>query len=116
VFISFFMYALAAVGLMVLRRKRPDLPRPYKVPGYPVVPILFIVASLTFVGYLLYQQVSALTEPLGDGETIGDKWNRLAGLGIVLLGIPVYFLYRNRLVREARENGLPTPEPMRPAR
>ena len=115
VFISFFMYALAAIGLIVLRRKRPDLPRPYKVPGYPVVPLLFIVASLTFVGYLLYQQVSALTEPLGDGESIGDKWNRLAGLGIVLLGIPVYFLYRNRLVREARAKGLPEPEPMRRA-
>ncbi|MEA3136822.1 MAG: basic amino acid/polyamine antiporter, family [Thermoplasmata archaeon] len=112
VFISFSMYALAAVGLMVLRRKRPDLPRPYKVPGYPVVPILFIVASFTFVGYLLYQQVSALTEPLADGDTLGDKWNRLAGLGIVLLGIPVYFLYRRRLVREARAGGLPEPEPM----
>lgn len=116
VFISFLMYALAAVGLMVLRRSRPDLPRPYKVPGYPVVPILFIAASLTFVGYLFYQQVSALAEPLGDGEAIGDKWNRLAGLGIVLLGIPVYFLYRRRIVREARADGLPPPEPMRSRR
>jgi APA family basic amino acid/polyamine antiporter len=112
VFISFLMYALAAIGLIVLRRKRPDLPRPYKVPGYPVVPLLFIAASLTFVGYLFYEQVSALAEPLGEGETVGDKWNRLAGLGIVLLGIPVYFLYRSRLVREAKAQGLPAPEPM----
>lgn len=113
VFISFLMYAMAAVGLVVLRRKRPDLPRPYKVPGYPVVPILFIVASLTFVAYLFFDQVTALTEPLGPDESPGDKWNRLAGLGIVLLGIPVYFLYRNRLVREARAQGLPEPERLR---
>jgi APA family basic amino acid/polyamine antiporter len=112
VFISFLMYALAAVGLMVLRRKRPDLPRPYRVPGYPVVPILFILASLTFVTYLFVQEVSLLAQPLEEGQTLSDKWNRLAGLGVVLLGIPVYFLYRRRLVREAKEKGLPVPEPM----
>ena len=87
VFISFLMYALAAVGLIILRRRRPDLPRPYKVPGYPVVPVVFILASLTFVGYLLYDQVVNLSL---------DNLNRLAGLGVVAAGIPVYFLYRAR--------------------
>jgi APA family basic amino acid/polyamine antiporter len=103
VFISFLFYALAAVGLLVLRRTHPDIPRPYKVPGYPVVPVLFIVASLTFVGYLLYDQLSTLS---------WGNLNRLAGLGVVLLGLPVYFVFRARLVREARERGLPPPEPM----
>jgi basic amino acid/polyamine antiporter, APA family len=103
VFISFLMYALAAVGLLVLRRVRPDLPRPYKVPGYPVVPILFIVASLTFVGYLLYDQFANLSL---------DNLNRLAGLGVVAAGVPVYALYRRRIVREAKAQGLPAPEPM----
>jgi APA family basic amino acid/polyamine antiporter len=91
VFISFLMYGLAAVGLVVLRRKRPDLPRPYKVPGYPFVPLLFIAASATFVGYLLYEQVTTLR---------WDNLNRLAGLFVVAAGIPVYLWYR---VRERRD-------------
>ena len=103
VFISFLFYALAAIGLLVLRRTHPDLPRPYKVPGYPVVPILFVAASLTFVGYLLYDQFSNLG---------ADNLNRLAGLGVVALGIPVYAVFRARLVREAKAKGLPMPEPM----
>ena len=90
VFISFLMYALAAVGLIVLRRRRPDLPRPYKVPGYPVVPIAFVLGSLAFVGYLLYDQVTSLS---------ADNLNRLAGLAVVAAGIPVYALYRARAMR-----------------
>lgn len=103
VFISFMFYALAAVGLLVLRRTHPDLPRPYKVPGYPVVPILFIVASVTFVGYLIYQQATDFSL---------SNYNRLAAFAIVLAGIPVYAFYRAKLVREAKEQGLPPPEPV----
>jgi APA family basic amino acid/polyamine antiporter len=101
VFISFFFYALAAAGLFVLRRTHPDLPRPYKVVGYPYVPLLFIVASLVFVAYLLYDQLAHLR---------WDNLNRLAGLGVVLAGIPVYAFFRSRLVRECREKGLPPPD------
>ncbi len=103
VFISFMFYALAAICLLVLRRTHPEMPRPYKVPGYPVVPIIFIVTSLAFVGYLLYDQLSTLS--------LGNL-NRLAGLGVVAAGIPVYLFYRARLVKEARALGLPPPEPM----
>ncbi len=103
VFISFMFYALAAGGLLVLRRTHPDLPRPYKVPGYPVVPILFILASATFVGYLVYQQATDFS---------GSQFNRLAAFLVVLAGVPVYLFYRARLVREAKEQGLPAPEPM----
>lgn len=103
VFISFLFYALAAVGLLVLRRVRPDLPRPYKVPGYPVVPLVFIVSSLAFVGYLVYDQAVNFS---------GSNLNRLAAFGVVLAGLPVYFLYRTRLVRECRAKGLPEPEPV----
>lgn len=103
VFISFLFYALAAVGLLVLRRTHPDLPRPYKVPGYPVVPILFIVASLAFVGYLVYDQAVNFS---------GSNLNRLAAFLVVLAGIPVYLFYRAKLVKEAKQQGLPAPEPM----
>ena len=61
VFISFLMYALAAVGLMVLRRKRPDLPRPYRTVGYPVVPLVFLAASV------LMLLNAAIEQPHGEG-------------------------------------------------
>jgi APA family basic amino acid/polyamine antiporter len=103
VFVSFLFYGLAAVGLLVLRRTHPGIPRPYRVPGYPVVPLLFVAASFTFVGYLLWDQASHLR---------WDNLNRLAGLGVVLLGLPVYAGFRARVVREARGKGLPPPEPV----
>ncbi len=103
VFISFLFYALAAVTLlMVLRRTHPDAVRPYKVPGYPFVPLLFIVASLTFVGYLAYQQFSDLS---------WDNFSRLASLLVVAAGIPVYLLYRARQRRIAVAQGLPVLDP-----
>lgn len=103
VFISFMFYALAAVCLLVLRKTHPDVPRPYKVPGYPVLPIVFVAASLTFVGYLVYQQAT---------DVDSDHYNRLVAFGVVLAGIPVYGFYRWKLVKQAREEGLPAPEPM----
>lgn len=87
VFISFFFYGLAGVGLLILRRKRPDLARPYRVPGYPYIPLLFVASSFLFVGYLLYDQVTTLSL---------DNFSRLAGLLVVAAGIPVYLYYKSR--------------------
>jgi amino acid transporter len=67
-------YGLAIAGLYRLRRLRPDLPRPYRVPGYPVVPAIFVCAVVYLVGNAL------IADPLWTGLT----------LGIVLAGIPVY--------------------------
>jgi amino acid transporter len=72
-------YGLAVAGLYRLRRIRPDLPRPYRVPGYPVVPAVFVCAVIYLVGNAL------LADLLWTGVT----------LGIVLAGIPVYhFAFR----------------------
>jgi len=95
VFVSLFFYALAAVGLLVLRRTRPDLPRPYKVPGYPYVPILYIVASGLFVGYLLWQAVSDLASGVSHGDIAGATY-RIGGLVVIALGVPVYYFFRRR--------------------
>lgn len=103
VFISFFFYALTAAGLMVLRRTHPDLPRPYKVWGYPWVPLVFILTSLTFVAYLVYEQATTLSL---------ENLNRLVGLLVVAAGLPVFFWYRGRLVREAKRLGLRPPAPL----
>jgi amino acid transporter len=71
-------YTLAVAAVFVLRRRRPDLERPYRVWGYPVVPIVFLVSSVGMV-------VNALVErPVDTGITFG----------IILLGLPVYWVWR----------------------
>ncbi|MHB8633631.1 MAG: APC family permease [Thermoplasmatota archaeon] len=108
VFISYFFYGLAAAGLFVLRRTHPEMPRPYRVWGYPVVPLVFVVASAAFVGYLFYDQIATLDW----GHLTWGSLNRLSALVVVLAGVPVYALYRRRLVKEALKNGWPAPEPV----
>ena len=71
-------YALAVAAVFVLRRTRPDLERPYRTWGYPVVPILFLLASIGMV-------VNALvTDPVNTGIT----------LGIIVVGVPGYYMWR----------------------
>jgi APA family basic amino acid/polyamine antiporter len=69
-------YGLAVAGLFRLRR-RADVPRPYKVPGYPVLPAVFIAGVAYLVGNAL------LTDPLWTSVTFA----------IVLAGIPVYYIF-----------------------
>src|SRR4029077_2680870 len=80
VFAALLFYLLTAVALFRLRRLRPDVPRPVKAVGYPVLPALYIVA----IAFLL---VVLLVDP---------KQRLYSGLGllIVLLGVPVYGLWR----------------------
>jgi len=73
-------YTAAIAGVFVLRRTRPDLPRPYRTWGYPVTPALYILASLVLMASMLK-------------ESTGDS---LAGLGIILLGLPAYLFFTRR--------------------
>jgi APA family basic amino acid/polyamine antiporter len=67
-------HAMTGAAVLVLRRRRPDAPRPYRVWGYPWVPLAFILASLLLV-------VNTLVEkPL----------ESLLGLALVALGLPAY--------------------------
>jgi APA family basic amino acid/polyamine antiporter len=75
-FTSLCFYIVTIGGLFLLRRKEPDAERPYRAFGYPIVPILYIVAGLTICGILLYTKT----------------FNTGMGLLIAGLGIPVYFL------------------------
>lgn len=71
-------YALAVGAVFVLRRSRPELPRPYRTWGYPLVPILFLMASVGMV-------VNALiTAPRDTGITFA----------IILVGVPAYYAWR----------------------
>lgn len=72
--------ALAVLAVVVLRYRKPDLDRPYRAWGYPVVPLIFVALSLLLVLNLAYLA----------GSTSG------IGYLIALTGIPVYFIWRNR--------------------
>ena len=87
VFAVLLFYALTIAGIFSLRAKRPDLERPYRAFGYPVVPALYVVAAVAIMFVLLLYQT----------KTAG------AGLVIVLLGVPVY-LWLRRTSRLASGN------------
>lgn len=74
-FASLLLHMVGAIGVFRLRRTRPDLPRPYRVWGYPIVPAIFIAASAAFVLNIL----------------IESPKESLAGLGLLALGLPVYW-------------------------
>ncbi|WP_129781772.1 amino acid permease [Peristeroidobacter soli] len=76
-------YALAVAAVFVLRRKRPDLQRPYRTWGYPVVPALFLLASVGMIANALW------TDPANTAITFG----------IILVGVPVYFIWQARAAR-----------------
>jgi len=80
VFIGWIFYALAAASLFVYRRREPNAVRTYRVPGYPLTPIIFIVAAAALVANTI------ATQPL----------RAALGLGIVALGVPAYFFWRHR--------------------
>jgi APA family basic amino acid/polyamine antiporter len=80
VFAVLIFYVLTVAGIFVLRHKQPNAPRPYKVFAYPYLPAIYILlASFICINLLLYKP--DYTYP---------------GLGIVLLGIPVYYLIKKK--------------------
>jgi basic amino acid/polyamine antiporter, APA family len=84
IFVSWFFYGASAVGLFVLRRKMPDHVRPFKVPGYPVVPAIFIVFV---VGFLLLTLIHDI-EQYSSGKT--EVINSLLGILVVSIGVVLY--------------------------
>jgi APA family basic amino acid/polyamine antiporter len=73
-------YILTIAGVFRLRRTRPDVERPYRAFGYPIVPAIYIIGATTILAVLFIYRTST-------------TW---PGLVIVLLGVPVYFLWRPR--------------------
>ena len=69
-------YGLCVAGVIRLRRRRPDLSRPYRTVGYPVVPIVFLIAVVGFLGNAL------VSEPV----------STLLTFGVILVGLPVYWV------------------------
>lgn len=80
IFAVLFFYILTILGVFRLRRTRPDASRPYRAWGYPVVPVIYIALAVFIEWALLWHR------PV----------RSLAGLGIVAVGIPIYYFWRNR--------------------
>jgi APA family basic amino acid/polyamine antiporter len=80
IFAAVAFYAVTAIGLFRLRRTRPDLPRPVRAPGYPVLPALYVVLTGLIAVNLLIQDAT--------------RTYAMLGLILVLLGVPVYYGWR----------------------
>lgn len=78
-FVSWLFYVLMIVSVFYLRRTRPDLKRTYRVPGYPVVPVIALAGALWAIW------ATFMSGPVP----------ALLGLGLVLVGVPVYYWVRN---------------------
>ena len=79
-FVAWVFYGLTVTGVLVLRRKYPDLPRPYKMWGYPVTPVLFAAIAFGFV-------INTLVTTPGPS---------LKGIAIVASGVPVYYVWKRK--------------------
>ena len=94
IFVSWVFYAAGAYGVFVLRRREPEAPRPYRVPGYPLVPWGFIIFSALYLGFTIYNDLVAYRAAVAAGQPA--LINSAFGMALVLIGTPVYWFYRRR--------------------
>lgn len=87
-FVVVVFYMLTIIGIFILRKKRPDAPRPYKAFGYPFLPIIYIIMGIAFCVLLIIYKPE-YTWP---------------GLIIVLLGIPVYYMVARKEVAAVEQD------------
>jgi|SRR5579871_93673 len=83
IFASWILYGMTAAAVLVLRRKRPELARPYKTVGYPVVPVLFVIMATAIVISALYN----------------SPRESFLGLAFISVGLPFYFYWRKPRTR-----------------
>ncbi|HEY2580407.1 MAG TPA: amino acid permease [Mucilaginibacter sp.] len=105
IFSAFIFYGATAIGVMVMRKRDPLYPRPYKVIGYPFTPVIFCMCCLTLISITLYNQPK----------------EALSGLGLIALGIPFYWFWTKRkpvqneaiiAVDQAISTQLASPQPL----
>lgn len=87
IFTAWVFYAGAVLAVVILRRQRPELARPYRVWGYPFLPIAFSVAALAIVGNTL----------------VRSPRESIIGLGLVLVGLPIYLVWTRITSRAAKQ-------------
>jgi len=82
VFACSIFYALAVGAVVVLRRTQPDVPRPFRTPFYPVIPIAYLLVNAWFLYHVF----------------LGQPVEAVVGLVLIGLGLPVYWWFRSRQV------------------
>jgi amino acid transporter len=82
VFVSFFFYAMSCGAVILLRRRDPGMPRPYRAWGYPITPLVFIAFSLYLIGNTILAQPK----------------DSMIGAGLLVLGLPIYWYYQKKVV------------------
>ncbi|HEY4155847.1 MAG TPA: amino acid permease [Puia sp.] len=90
VFITWIYYGFGAYGIFILRKKMPLAERPYKLRGYPYLPVIFILFAVIYVVVTLYNDTSAYLS----GRT--HIINSLFGLLLTAIGIPLYGYFKKR--------------------
>jgi APA family basic amino acid/polyamine antiporter len=90
VFITWIFYGFAGVGIFILRKKMPDAIRPYRVWGYPWVPIIFIAFTIFYFVLTIYNDVSNYIQ----GKT--PMINSVLGLLLTATGIPMYWYLKRK--------------------
>ena len=92
IFVSWIFYGTGAYGIFVLRRKEPHAPRPYKVPGYPLVPWIFILVTVLYLAFTIYNDVVGYQAAVVAGRPA--LISSAFGAALVLVGAPVYWFFR----------------------
>ncbi len=77
-FAAWFFYGLTAIGVLILRRREPDRPRPYRMPGYPVTLLLFVAVAAGFVM----------------NTFIATPGPAIVGTLLIATGVPIYFFWK----------------------
>ncbi len=98
IFVNWALYVLMALGVFVLRYREPNRERSFKVPGYPYIPGFFVLFATTYVVVTLVKDINAYND--GSQPIISS----LAGVLLVLSGLPFYFFWKNKRALAAKDS------------
>ncbi|HUR29817.1 MAG TPA: hypothetical protein VMZ69_00225, partial [Saprospiraceae bacterium] len=90
IFLSYLFYGMSALGIFILRKRMPQVHRPYRVWGYPFVPAIFVLFSICFLSITLVNDISNYIQ----GRTI--IINSLFGILLTCIGIPLFWYFKSK--------------------
>lgn len=90
IFISWVFYGLVILGLFILRRRMPNVERPYKAWGYPIIPLVFLLFTTVYIITTLYNDINSYIQ----GKTAFI--NSVFGIVLTAIGIPFYLYFKRK--------------------